>query len=121
MATITFAAGLGSLIGPFADDQTTYGANYPLSVERYGPLSDDTVSAALSADPDITASIGIQDMTMTFERSSRLASTAKRPRTGSRRRSSSGGTGLAGRSSPACYRSIASVLARMDSNSTTSP
>ena len=30
-------------------------------------------------------------------------------------------TGLAGRSSPACCRSIASVLARMDSNSTTSP
>jgi len=69
VAMITFAAGLGSLIGPFADDQTTYGANYPLSVERYGPLSDDRVSAALSADPDITASIGIQDMTMTFERS----------------------------------------------------
>ena len=67
VATITFAAGLGSLIGPFADDKTTYGANYPLSVERYGPLSDETVSATLAADPDITASVGVRDMTMTFE------------------------------------------------------
>ena len=50
---------------------------------------------------------------MTFARSSRPASTARRRRTGSRRRSSSGGTGSAGRSSPACCRSIASVLARM--------
>ena len=67
VATITFAAGLGSLIAPFFEDKTTYGANYPLSVERYGPLSDETVSATLAADPDITASVGVRDMTMTFD------------------------------------------------------
>jgi putative ABC transport system permease protein len=67
VATITFAAGLGSLIGPLSEDRAFYGANYPVSVERYGPLSDETVSAALAADPDIVASIGVRDMTMTFE------------------------------------------------------
>jgi putative ABC transport system permease protein len=67
VATITFAADLGSLVAPFAEDKTTYGANYPLSVERYGPLSDETVTATLAADPDVTASVGVRDMTMTFE------------------------------------------------------
>jgi putative ABC transport system permease protein len=67
VATITFGVGLGSIIGPFVDDRTTYGANFLLSVERYGPLSDETVSATLAADPDISASIGVQDMTMAFE------------------------------------------------------
>jgi putative ABC transport system permease protein len=67
VATIAFAADLGSLIGPIADDRAVYDANYSLRVERYGPLSDETVSAALAADPDITASLGVRDMTMTFD------------------------------------------------------
>ena len=67
IATIAFAADLGSLIGPFADDRAVYDANYSLRVDRYGPLRDKTVSAAVAGDPDIIASVGVRDMTMTFQ------------------------------------------------------
>jgi len=67
VATIAFAAGLLSLMGPLSGDKTFYGANFPVSVERSGPLSDETVSATLAADRDITGYLGVRDLTMTFE------------------------------------------------------
>ena len=97
VATMGFASGLTSLIGPFADDKATYGANYPLSVERSGPLSDETVSLALAVDPDVSASVGVRDMTMTFEGSTEpVRATAMRGDTAALDYRASGGRWFAG-------------------------
>jgi putative ABC transport system permease protein len=67
IAAMTFAVGVQGLIGAAASEKAAYSASYELTVERYGPLSDAQVSAALDADADVAAVVGVREMAMTID------------------------------------------------------
>jgi putative ABC transport system permease protein len=67
IGVMTFALGLEGLVATMTRDPAIFGANYGVTVERFGPLSDAEVRSALDADPGINAYLGAAEAVMTID------------------------------------------------------
>jgi putative ABC transport system permease protein len=67
VAAMTFAIGIQGLVGTMSENKATSAANYGLTVDRFGPLSDERVNAILGADPGVAAAVGIRETVMTID------------------------------------------------------